>query len=45
MISCLLQKDKCSLENAKLIAAEKFLFCDTNLLELVVYSRAYYDEL
>lgn len=33
-----------ALENEKAAAANEVLFCDTNLLELVVYSRAYYDE-
>lgn len=33
-----------ALENKAAAKANKVLFCDTNLLELVVYSRAYYDE-
>jgi len=32
-----------SLENAAAARANKVLFCDTNLLETVVYSQAYYD--
>ena len=32
------------LENRLAAEANELLFCDTNLLELVVYSRAYYDE-
>ena len=32
-----------ALENAKAQEANKVLFCDTNLLETVVYSEAYYD--
>ena len=31
-----------ALENAKVKEAQKVLFCDTNLLETVVYSQAYY---
>lgn len=31
-------------ENLKAITANKVLFCDTNLLELVVYSKAYYKD-
>ena len=33
-----------TLENKMAAKADELLFCDTNLLELVVYSRAYYDE-
>lgn len=33
-----------SLENQKAAEANDLLFCDTNLLELVVYSKAYYNE-
>ena len=33
-----------ALENEAATTHEELLFCDTNLLELVVYSRAYYDE-
>ena len=33
-----------AIENLKEAKASKYLFCDTNLLELVVYSRAYYNE-
>ena len=33
-----------NLENEKLAQANKILFCDTNLLELVVYSKAYYED-
>lgn len=32
-----------ALENQKAREANKVLFCDTNLLETVVYSQAYYD--
>ena len=32
-----------TLENEKAKEANKVLFCDTNLLETVVYSQAYYD--
>lgn len=32
------------LENRKAREANEVLFCDTNLLETVVYSRAYFDE-
>lgn len=31
-------------ENLKSKTANKILFCDTNLLELVVYSKAYYND-
>lgn len=37
-------KGQMALENEMAAGAEELLFCDTNLLELVVYSRAYYDE-
>lgn len=37
-------KGQMALENEAAAAAQKLLFCDTNLLELVVYSQAYYDE-
>lgn len=33
-----------ALENQMAAEADELLFCDTNLLELVVYSRAYYEE-
>ncbi len=33
-----------ALENEAASGAGELLFCDTNLLELVVYSRAYYNE-
>ena len=33
-----------ALENEKAKRARKVLFCDTNLLETVVYSKAYYDD-
>ena len=33
-----------AMENKMAVEAKNLLFCDTNLLELVVYSRAYYDE-
>ena len=33
-----------ALENKAAATAHELLFCDTNLLELVVYSRAYYEE-
>ena len=33
-----------ALENEVATSHEELLFCDTNLLELVVYSRAYYEE-
>lgn len=32
-----------ALENSRAEAASKVLFCDTNLLETVVYSQAYFD--
>ena len=37
-------KGQMALENQKAATARELLFCDTNLLELVVYSRAYYEE-
>ncbi|MHA6279259.1 AAA family ATPase [Salinimicrobium sp. CAU 1759] len=37
-------KGQMLLENEAAAKANDLLFCDTNLLELVVYSRAYYDE-
>ncbi|NJW52986.1 AAA family ATPase [Salinimicrobium oceani] len=37
-------KGQILLENKKAATASELLFCDTNLLELVVYSRAYYNE-
>jgi HTH-type transcriptional regulator, transcriptional repressor of NAD biosynthesis genes len=37
-------KGQISLENEKITEAKDLLFCDTNLLELVVYSKAYYNE-
>jgi len=36
-------KGQINAENDALKAAEQFLFCDTNLLELKVYSQYYYD--
>lgn len=33
-----------ALENEKAKTARKVLFCDTNLLETVIYSRAYFDD-
>ena len=33
-----------NLENEKVGLADKVLICDTNLLELVVYSKAYYND-
>ena len=36
-------KGQIALENEKVKSANKVLFCDTNLLETVVYSQAYYD--
>jgi NadR type nicotinamide-nucleotide adenylyltransferase len=37
-------KGQMALENEAATTHQELLFCDTNLLELVVYSRAYYDE-
>lgn len=37
-------KGQMLLENKKAAEADSLLFCDTNLLELVVYSKAYYNE-
>ena len=37
-------KGQILLENEAAAQANDLLFCDTNLLELVVYSRAYYEE-
>jgi NadR type nicotinamide-nucleotide adenylyltransferase len=37
-------KGQMLLENRAAATADELLFCDTNLLELVVYSRAYYNE-
>ena len=37
-------KGQLKLENLAAAEANQLLFCDTNLLELVVYSRAYYNE-
>ncbi|WP_029037332.1 AAA family ATPase [Salinimicrobium xinjiangense] len=37
-------KGQMSLENKEAAVANELLFCDTNLLELVVYSKAYYNE-
>ena len=37
-------KGQMAMENKMAAEAKNLLFCDTNLLELVVYSRAYYDE-
>ena len=38
-------KGQIALENTATKTAGDLLFCDTNLLELVVYSRAYYEEI